>query len=43
MGVHFPKGELVGDGALRRRVRPEILVYEQRNGRLRLLGASNTS
>ena len=37
MGVHFPNGDLVGDGALEADS-PEILVYEQRNGRLRLLG-----
>jgi hypothetical protein len=37
MGVHFPNGILIGDGALDAR-RPEILVYEQRGGRLRLLG-----
>jgi hypothetical protein len=37
MGVHFPNGSLVGDGELDA-AQPEILVYEQRNGRLRLLG-----
>jgi hypothetical protein len=37
MGVHFPNGTLVGDGELAAD-QPEILVYEQRNGRLRLLG-----
>lgn len=37
MGVHYPNGALVGDGMLDPR-RPEILIYEQRGGRLRLLG-----
>ena len=37
MGVHFPNGALVGDGMLQAE-RPEILIYEQRGGRLRLLG-----
>lgn len=37
MGIHFPNGALVGDGMLDPR-RPEILIYEQRGGRLRLLG-----
>ena len=37
MGIHYPNGALVGDGALDAR-RPEILIYEQRDGRLRLLG-----
>jgi hypothetical protein len=36
MGVHFANGSLVGDGELDA-AQPEILVYEQRNGRLRLL------
>jgi len=37
MGVHYPNGDLVGDGVLDAQ-RPEILIYEQRDGRLRLLG-----
>jgi hypothetical protein len=37
MGVHFANGALVGDGALDAS-RPELLLYEQRGGRLRLLG-----
>jgi hypothetical protein len=37
MGVHFPKGSLVEDGLLDPQ-KPEILIYEQRGGRLRLLG-----
>jgi hypothetical protein len=37
MGIHYPNGALVGDGVLDPR-RPEILIYEQRGGRLRLLG-----
>jgi len=37
MGVHYPNGALIFDGALDTR-HPEILIYEQRKGRLRLLG-----
>jgi hypothetical protein len=37
MGIHYPNGALIGDGALDA-AHPEILIYEQRNGRLRLLG-----
>jgi hypothetical protein len=37
MGIHYPNGALVGDGMLDPK-KPEILIYEQRNGRLRLLG-----
>lgn len=37
MGIHYPNGALVGDGLLDPR-RPEVLIYEQRGGRLRLLG-----
>ena len=37
MGVHFANGALVGDGVLEAS-RPELLVYEQRGNRLRLLG-----
>lgn len=37
MGIHYPNGALIGDGVLDPK-RPEILIYELRNGRLRLLG-----
>jgi hypothetical protein len=37
MGIHYPNGPLVMDGLLDPS-RPEILIYEQRDGRLRLLG-----
>jgi hypothetical protein len=37
MGVHYPNGSLIFDGALDV-ARPEVLIYEQRQGRLRLLG-----
>ena len=37
MGIHFPNGALVGDGMLDAQ-RPEVLIYEQKGGRLRLLG-----
>jgi hypothetical protein len=37
MGVHYPNGALVADGLLDAQ-RPEVLIYEQRGGRLRLLG-----
>jgi len=37
MGIHYPNGALVSDGVLDPRL-PEILIYEQRGGRLRLLG-----
>jgi hypothetical protein len=37
MGVHFANGALIGDGALDAQ-RPELLIYEQRGGRLRLVG-----
>ena len=37
MGIHYPNGDLVGDGELDASP-PEILIYEQRGGRLRLLG-----
>ncbi len=36
MGIHFPNGALVMDGVLDAQ-RPEILVYEQKGGRLRLV------
>lgn len=38
MGVHFVNGGLVGDGALDAS-RPEALVYEPKNGELRLAAA----
>lgn len=37
MGIHFANGALVGDGVLDAS-KPELLVYEQRGSRLRLLG-----
>jgi hypothetical protein len=37
MGVHYVNGGLVGDGAVDA-ARPEALLYEQRDGRLRLVG-----
>jgi hypothetical protein len=37
MGIHYANGDLVGDGALAAD-QPELLVYELRNNRLRLLG-----
>lgn len=37
MGVHFANGSLVGDGVLDPQ-RPELLIYEQRGNRLRLVG-----
>jgi hypothetical protein len=37
MGIHFPNGTLVGDGELDAR-HPELLIYEQRGGRLRFVG-----
>jgi hypothetical protein len=37
MGIHYGNAPLIGDGALDAS-RPEILTYEQRGGRLRLLG-----
>jgi hypothetical protein len=37
MGIHFPNGALVDDPALDPR-RPEVLIYEQRGNRLRLVG-----
>jgi hypothetical protein len=36
MGVHFANAELIGDGALDA-ARPELLVYEPKNGQLRLV------
>ena len=36
MGVHFGNGELLGDGALDPE-RPELLVYEPKNGQLHLV------
>jgi hypothetical protein len=37
MGIHYPNGPLVGDGALDAQ-HPEILIYELKSHRLRLLG-----
>jgi hypothetical protein len=37
MGVHFARTELIGDGALDPST-PELLVYEPRDGRFRLVG-----
>jgi hypothetical protein len=37
MGIHYGHGDLVSDGELRAD-RPELLIYEQRGGRLRLVG-----
>ena len=37
MGVHFANGDLVGDGALDP-TRPEALIYEAQEGKLRLVG-----
>ena len=37
MGIHFANGKLVGDGALDAQ-HPEALLYEPKNGKLRLVG-----
>ena len=37
MGVHFANGTLIGDGVLDART-PELLIYEPRDGRMRLVG-----
>ena len=37
MGIHYANGGLIGDGQLNAST-PELLIYEQRNGRLRLVG-----
>ena len=37
MGIHYANGALIGDGVLDATT-PELLIYEQRNGRLRLVG-----
>ena len=37
MGIHFAKGSLIEDGLLNASA-PELLIYEQRNGKLRLVG-----
>jgi len=37
MGIHFVNGGLVGDGQLDPR-RPEALIYEAKNGRMRFVG-----
>jgi hypothetical protein len=37
MGVHFANGVLIGDAAVDAQ-HPELLIYEQRGGRMRLVG-----
>lgn len=37
MGIHFANGALIEDGELDASA-PELLIYEQRNGKLRLVG-----
>jgi hypothetical protein len=37
MGIHYAKPSLIGDGQLDP-TQPELLIYEQRGGRLRLVG-----
>ena len=37
MGIHYANGALIEDGMLHPQ-RPELLIYEQRGGRLRLVG-----
>ena len=37
MGIHFVNGDLVGDGEINA-LQPEALIYEVRDGRLRLVG-----
>jgi len=37
MGIHFANAALIGDGVLDPSA-PELLIYEQRNGKLRLVG-----
>lgn len=37
MGIHFANGSLIEDGVLDAQ-RPELLIYEQRGGKLRLVG-----
>jgi hypothetical protein len=37
MGIHYVNGDLVGDGELNA-TQPEALMYEMRNGQLRLVG-----
>jgi hypothetical protein len=36
MGIHYPNGSLIGDGALDP-TKPEVLVYEVTNGRYSLV------
>jgi hypothetical protein len=38
MGIHYPNGGLIGDGEVDGS-HPEVLIYEQKGGRLRLVGA----
>jgi hypothetical protein len=37
MGIHYANSVLIGDGALDPQT-PELLIYEQKNGRLRFVG-----
>jgi hypothetical protein len=37
MGIHYANGALIPDGVLDA-TKPELLIYEQHNGRLRLVG-----
>ena len=37
MGIHFANGTLVGDNLVDP-LKPEVLIYEPKNGRLRLVG-----
>ena len=39
MGVHFGNAELINDGALDQE-RPELLVYEPKDGSLHLVASS---
>jgi hypothetical protein len=37
MGIHYANGTLIGDGLIDAKA-PELLIYEQKDGRLRLVG-----
>jgi hypothetical protein len=37
MGIHYANGALIGDGLIDAKA-PELLIYEQKDGRLRLVG-----
>jgi hypothetical protein len=37
MGVHYANGDLIGDGLIGAKA-PELLIYEPKDGRLRLVG-----